>query len=440
LSWRTSGAAAAALALLLGYAFWLLGHPASLPSDDALFFVRAVTRFSVLELSPHFPGYPAFVLAARGVDALAHDPARSIFLTGALAALSIPPALYFWVRGAGVAPGFAFAAAVCALFQPSLPGIAVSMLSDPLGIALALWCLVAVQRERFGVGGVLMGLCVAARPSCAVLALALFAVLLARRRDALWSCALGFGAVGAASAAFVLAADGLAYFAEGLRFTAGHFEIWGRGAGAGSWLRDVLGLAGGAVNAAVLAGALGFALRSLQARELATAAALWMAVAYAAWILCAQNPDSARHAVPLLFLALGIAAIGLGQSESRGLAASLTALLLASTLQGFVSSVDRGQRAAPLERASAELAGRAGTLLITQWGVEWMREQHPELRIFDPYYAASARLAAQSETKGEVLRLSTSPLAEPWVPLRELPARFPGEKSLTLYALRADPG
>ncbi len=432
--------AAASLALFVGYAVWLLGHPASPPSDDALFFVRAVTRFSVLELSPHFPGYPAFVLAARSVDALLHDPARSVFLTGALAAVSIPPALYFWVRGAGVAPGFAWAAAACALFQPSLPGVAVSMLSDPLGIALALWCLVAIQRERFLAGGVLMGLCVAARPSCAVLALALFAVLLALRREALSRCALGFAAIGACAAAFVLAADGLAYFAEGVRFSAGHFEIWGRGAGAGSWLRDVLGLAGGAVNAAVLAAALGFALRSLRARELTTAAALCMAVAYAAWILCAQNPDSARHAVPLLFLALGVTALGLGQSESRGLAASVAALLLASTLQGFVASVDLDQRAAPLERASAELGGRAGAVLITQWGVEWMRAHHPELRIFDPYYAASARLAMQSEAEREVLRLSTSALADPWVALRELPARFPGERSLTLYVLRADPG
>ena len=55
------------LALLqLAWLGWLLAFPVALDSDDALNFAHGVVRFSVLEFSPHFPGYPAFIWLATG--------------------------------------------------------------------------------------------------------------------------------------------------------------------------------------------------------------------------------------------------------------------------------------------------------------------------------------------------------------------------------------
>ncbi|OKB21675.1 hypothetical protein ASJ31_02640, partial [Aeromonas salmonicida subsp. salmonicida] len=57
---------------------WLFAFPIALDSDDALNFAHGVTRFSVLEFSPHFPGYPAFIWLARLINLLVDDPARAV--------------------------------------------------------------------------------------------------------------------------------------------------------------------------------------------------------------------------------------------------------------------------------------------------------------------------------------------------------------------------
>ena len=67
------------LALLqLAWLGWLLTFPVALDSDDALNFAHGVVRFSVLEFSPHFPGYPAFIWLARLINLAVDDPARAV--------------------------------------------------------------------------------------------------------------------------------------------------------------------------------------------------------------------------------------------------------------------------------------------------------------------------------------------------------------------------
>ena len=52
------------LCIWLSWVLWLFQYPLVVSSDDALFFSRGVDRFSVIEFSPHFPGYPAFIALA----------------------------------------------------------------------------------------------------------------------------------------------------------------------------------------------------------------------------------------------------------------------------------------------------------------------------------------------------------------------------------------
>jgi hypothetical protein len=435
-------APALGLCALAGYAGWLLGHPASLGSDDALFFVRSVDHFSVLEFSPHFPGYPAFVLGARLIDLATGAPATAVFLLSAGAGLSIPLAVYAWVRAGGGAAAFALAAAACALLQPVLPALSLSMLSDPLGLALMLWHLVALRRGRFASAGLLLGLALAARPSYAVMALASAACVALRRREQLPAFLAAFAAVGIASALFVLGADGLGYVSEGWRFVSGHFAIWGRGldaASGASWPAVVSGLVGGYAGLALGAAALALGARGLDLRgEVAELAAAAMLGSYALWMVCAQNPDSARHAAPLIFLGVALACTGLARAQPRLASAAVLGLLLVQSLRAFTSSVDLARSPPPLARASRALSGHPGALLITQRGVETLRAEHPELRILDGYYDASSRLAART-ARTPVLRLSAAALAERWEPIAQFPARFPGETALALYAWRPEP-
>jgi hypothetical protein len=412
----------------------------SIPSDDALFFVRSVERFSVLEFSPHFPGYPGFVLGARVLDLGIGDPVTSVFLLSALAGLSIPIAVYFWVRGGGGSWAFALAAAACALLQPVLPALSLSMLSDPVGLALALWHLVALQRGRLVASGLLLGLCVAARPSYAVMAAvsALCVGILKRERCGAFFAA--FAAVGVVCAAFVLAADGLGYFSEGLRFVSGHFSIWGRGPATGAapgWAAVLAGLVGGYGGLALCGVALAWSSRGLDLRNAAELCAVAMAVTYGFWVIFGQNPDHPRHAAPIVFLGLGIAGVGLARVQPRAVSAAVLGGLLAHTMYDFTVRVERGWVPAPLTQASRALAARPDALVITQRGVETLRAQHPELRILDGYYEASARFAARNSDASSVLRLSASAApSDRWQRLAEFPARFPGETGLSLYEWR----
>ena len=162
---------------------------------------------------------------------------------------------------------------------------------------------------------------------------------------------LGFAVVGLAAAAFVLGADGLGYVDEGRRFVAGHFAIWGRGALGGTergWRADLLELTGGSPGALAMAVALAVSARFVAVRELGTAAALSMALGYAIWILAAQNPDSARHLVPLVFFSL---------------AAAMTATrMVAATVYGFTVANDLAREVGVVRAVSTQVGYLTGSL------------------------------------------------------------------------------
>jgi len=429
-------ALALSLGLLAAYAAWLFAHPVSLGSDDAFYFARGVQRFSVLELAPHFPGYPAFVLAAQALDAVLDNAARSLFGVAALACLAIPPAIYLFVRGAGGGRGFAWAAAACALLQPLLPALAVSLLSDSLGLALVLWHLVALQRGRPATAGGLLALALAARPSYVVMAAAAALCLALRERAGLRRWCAGFAAVSAVFALYVLSRDASGYLTEGWRFASGHFAIWGRGStDAPGWGAALASAWGGALPAAAAALALLFGARSLDLRPVATAAALALFTAHAVWMLLAQNPDQPRHAAPLVFAGIALAGAGLAHARPTRAAAALAALAVAVPLALFAAALRLPLETSPLERASQALAEHPGALVITQRGVELLRSRHPELRILDAHYEASTRFTTRTAAAPDVLRLSAASLPPPWQAIGAFAGRFPAEAGLLLYRL-----
>ena len=88
----------------------------------------------------------------------------------------------------------------------------------------------------------------------------------------------------------------------------------------------------------------------------------------------------------------------------------------------------------PLERASLWLTEHPGSLVITQRGVETLRAGHPERRILDAFYEASASYVATRSRETPVLRVSATPPIGPWSPVACFEPRFPGEPGLCIYA------
>ncbi len=160
------------LALLqLAWLGWLLTFPVALDSDDALNFAHGVVRFSVLEFSPHFPGYPAFIWLARLINLAVDEPARAVQWASLLGSSLLAPLAAFlaarlWQRPSLLAPVW-----LLVLALPLTPTLALSGLSD--GPALAAWlgALLALQQRKIALAGLLLGLMLALRPSYFVLAL-----------------------------------------------------------------------------------------------------------------------------------------------------------------------------------------------------------------------------------------------------------------------------
>ncbi|TNI95101.1 hypothetical protein [Aeromonas allosaccharophila] len=387
--------------LQLAWLGWLLAFPVALDSDDALNFAHGVTRFSVLEFSPHFPGYPAFIWLARLINLVVDDTARavqwaSLLGSGLLAPLAALLAVRLWQRPSLLAPVW-----LLVLALPLTPTLALSGLSD--GPALAAWlgALLALQQRRIALAGLLLGLLLALRPSYFVLALLPLWLGMAQKGTRV-RFVLSIALVGLISLLFVWQADGWAYFSEGRRFTDGHFTLWGNTAAAHgdrllSWantfndqLTPFWPLAVGAL--------LVLPLWQRSKGHTAALSPLWTLywLALLLWTLFGQNPDNPRHLAPVTLLGIVLLA---GWLPRRGewLVAVAGLLLLAATF-----TLPRP----PAMVQAARLAEKSCPTLVTQWGVRLLRET-TALPVTDGWYKGDATLALSQGA----CRLSRRPIA-----------------------------
>ncbi|MBS4635009.1 hypothetical protein [Aeromonas caviae] len=392
--------------LQLAWLGWLLTFPVALDSDDALNFAHGVVRFSVLEFSPHFPGYPAFIWLARLINLAVDEPARAVLWTSLLGSCLLAPlaaylAVRLWQRPSLLAPVW-----LLVLALPLTPTLALSGLSD--GPALAAWlgALLALLHRKAALAGLLLGLMLALRPSYFVLALLPLWLGMAQQ-GARVRFVLPIALVGLACLLFVWQADGRAYFSEGRRFTDGHFTLWGNTAAAHgdrllSWantFNDQLTPLWPLLMGALLV----LPLWKRSKDHNPTPSVLWPLywLVLLLWTLFGQNPDNPRHLAPITLLGLVLLA-GWLPRRGVGLVALAGLLLLAVTLTPA--------RPSAMVQA-ARVAEKNCPALVTQWGVRLLRET-TTLPVTDGWYRGDAALAL---TQG-ACRLSRRPLGAEALP------------------------
>lgn len=395
------------LALLqLTWLGWLLTFPVALDSDDALNFAHGVVRFSVLEFSPHFPGYPAFIWLARLINLLVDDPARAVQWASLLGSSLLAPlaaflAVRLWQRPSLLAPVW-----LLVLALPLTPTLALSGLSD--GPALAAWlgALLALLHRKAALAGLLLGLMLALRPSYFVLALLPLWLGMAQKGTRV-RFVLPIALVGLACLLFVWQADGWAYFAEGRRFTDGHFTLWGNTAAAHgdrllSWantFNDQLTPLWPLLMGALLVLPLWQRSKDHNPAPSVLWPLYWLVLLL--WTLVGQNPDNPRHLASITLLGLVLLA-GWLPRRGVGLVALAGLLLLAVTFTP--------PRPSAMVQA-ARVAEKNCPALVTQWGVRLLRET-TTLPVTDGWYRGDAALAL---TQG-ACRLSRRPLGAEALP------------------------
>ncbi|UCM51228.1 hypothetical protein [Aeromonas caviae] len=394
------------LALLqLAWLGWLLTFPVALDSDDALNFAHGVTRFSVLEFSPHFPGYPAFIWLARLINLAVDDPARAVQWASLLGSSLLAPLAAFLAARLWQRPSLLTPVWLLVLALPLTPTLALSGLSD--GPALAAWlgALLALQQRKIALAGLLLGLMLALRPSYFVLALLPLWLGMAQQGNRV-RFVLPIALVGLACLLFVWQADGWAYFAEGRRFTDGHFTLWGNTAAAHgdrllSWantFNDQLTPLWPLLMGALLILPLWQRSKDHNPAPSVLWPLYWLVLLL--WTLVGQNPDNPRHLAPITLLGLVLLA---GWLPRRGVGlVALAGLLLLCTLTP--------PRPSAMVQA-ARVAEKNCPALVTQWGVRLLRET-TTLPVTDGWYRGDAALAL---TQG-ACRLSRRPLGAEALP------------------------
>ena len=120
------------------YAVFIFTYPASYFNDDSLFLAKGIENFSVIDFSPHFPGYPSVVIFGKIINFFIDDAKYSLFILTALSAVLIPLVLFLYTEKLQDEKT-AFIVFLLSITSPYLMNISLSMLSESVGLLSFFW-------------------------------------------------------------------------------------------------------------------------------------------------------------------------------------------------------------------------------------------------------------------------------------------------------------
>jgi hypothetical protein len=428
------------LSAICFFLYYLTFFTWQVSSDDAFNFVNAIERFSVLEFRPHFPGYPAFIGAIHLFTWFFESHLTALIVYTSFSTLSMTLLCAYLVYLVTKKVPLSLLVTACCLLNPLLLGLALSGLSDaPALMLLVAGVLFAYKKQPFLMGWAI-ALMLATRPSYLPLALSfvLFLPLFENKKRAVFLTLIPILVIGLFSFLFLFSKDGISYFSEGLRFTQGHFLIWGNTAIEQTqapiiiWFEHIIefmGMQGGVLLLSTL-------LLSLFDKNYFIKALAMCTVIYFSYILVAQNPDNIRHFAPVFYLFLVLFFAQLNNLKPLVLRSMLVALLLFATFsvypQAYKQQDPTNQAISYLQHQASLHTGSMPLLLATNYSVHWMTQQLKQFSVLDSYYASSEIRIK----KTSAWRLSGSPLSADYYQLVKIfYKRLPTERTLYLYRL-----
>ncbi|QUM76887.1 hypothetical protein HWV00_11915 [Moritella sp. 24] len=437
------------IACIAGYFGLLNYYSFDISSDDALYFQRALTYFSVLEFSPHFPGYPGFVWFERIIAAISSHPNSNVLLSF-LSAIALTVSVFVYCHRCMHIKGFALFAVLLFLLQGNIAELAFNGLSD----ATALWffSLYLLQTHLYThpisqsaskhtcsalMSGLLLAACLATRPSYLPLVASAMVLELAfhakrQRYKRLGWQLLSISVVGLFCAGYVFMQDGWAYIEEGQRFTQGHFAIWGNTTSSPDsllqqWLTTLTDTYS-SLGLILLTTSLLIGLYVPKTRGLSILACCWFA-----WIIRGQNPENIRH-LAVFSLLLPIITAQLvehfyQQQRIRPMLYTIS-IILFITLGYHSLNQFTVQKNAPVSQASHFFNTMdEQQIIISNYNIDNLRHTLPQHVILDRHYQSSSNYQAQQQG---YWRLSSNKLNNEKT-VKQFKGRFLGERDLYLY-------
>lgn len=462
--WRTDLIVCISLiACIAGYFGLLNYYSFDISSDDALYFQRALSHFSVLEFSPHFPGYPGFVWLERLISAISSHPNSNVLLSF-LSAIALTVSVFVYCYQRMQIKSFALFSVLLFLLQGNIAELAFNGLSDasalwffslyllltrfhlPLGstpllktkLHRVLQPLLQGQTFSAVISGLLLAACLATRPSyLPLVATAMLLGLLYHRQRRQGYQRLGWQIlsitlVGILCALYVFMQDGWAYIEEGRRFTQGHFTIWGNTTSTtdsrlSQWLTTLTNTYS-TLGVILLTSMLAIGLYQQKTRGLSILVCCWFA-----WIIRGQNPENIRHlAVFSLLLPIICAQLieHFYQTQRMRPALYILSFILLVTLGYHSIKQFTQQRNAPVLQVTQFFKTmNKQQIIISNYNIDNLRHNLPQHVILDRHYQSSSNYLAQQLG---YWRLSSNKLNSGGL-VALFKGRFLGERSLYLY-------
>jgi hypothetical protein len=431
-----------------GYFSALNYYSFDISSDDALYFQRALSHFSVLEFSPHFPGYPGFVWLERLLQGVSGHATSNVLLSFISAiALSLSVFVYCYQRIEIKA--FALFAVLLFLLQGNLADLAFNGLSDATALlffSLYLFTQAHESPTSTTINGLFSGLllaaCLATRPSYLPLVVSALALEILTQRNLArpnwirisrarlrWQL-VSISIMGLICAGYIFIHDGWAYFDEARRFTQGHFTIWGNTGDQREpiylqWLNALLRTYS-IPGLVMLTASLIVGLYISYTRQLSILACCWLA-----WILYGQNPENIRHlAVLSLLLPIIFSLLAAHFFKQRRTFVIISMLSIVCTLGYHSMDKFNHNKHAPSEQARHFFqALPTQQTIISNYNIATLRDSLPQHVILDRHYQSSSTYLAK---QGDYWQLSSTILTQQQ-PLKKFNGRFLGERPLYLY-------
>lgn len=352
------------------YTLFIFSYPPSFYNDDALFLSRGIDNFSIIDFSPHFPGYPFIILAGKFINIFLNDSTYSLFILSSICAILLPCILFLYIEKK-CDKKVAFIVFILSLSSPYLVNLSLSMLSDSVGLFFLFFGLYLFEINRSKTSGIVFSIALFSRPSYLIFYLVGLIYFYINKKNDLKKLFVWFCITSLFFVIYIFFTNGMLYLYEAKRFILGHFTLWGTGQNTQiSWYENIFSFS----NIPFLI--LFYTFLKLEKKFILL---YIFFIFYFFWVLVAQNPDNLRHMIPLVFMSI----IFISQSIKN-----LNILVASIVLFNIFIILSFTEKQSPIEQIMKQIYDKK-RVIITNRSIEILREKLDN-RIIDHYYINSA--------------------------------------------------
>lgn len=276
------------------YVCYIFTYPSSFYNDDSLFLAKGIDNFSIIDFSPHFPGYVSIVLLGKFLNIFLNDSKESLFILTALYGAFTPLVVFAYVKKLKD-DKTAFVAFLLTISSVYILNISLSMLSESVGLFFFFLGLYFFEINKYKSSGVIFSIAFFSRPSYLIFYIVGLVYVYFFKKDALKDILIAFFFMAFIFLIYIFLSNGMLFIYEAKRFIFGHFTLWGTGQNSDiSWVSNIFRYEN------IVYILLPLVFIKFDKKFLLI---LVLFISYFLWLIFAQNPENMRHLVPLSIFA-----------------------------------------------------------------------------------------------------------------------------------------